>query len=123
MASAKTKPKPGLVTSGRYISEAQFLRELKEKEGAQLEAERQRKGERERTKKEQEAEKERKREKKGAQRGWRKKYNTRETYTCGKCDEQNVNEECYCGDCGRIYENGELWIGCGSDCGEWYHAL
>jgi len=39
-----------------------------------------------------------------------------------KLDE--VDDDCYCGECGRRYdEDGELWIGCDGGCEGWYHVI
>jgi len=62
-----TTRKPGLVVSGRCITEAEFLKEMREREAQQIEAERQKqeqKAEKEKKKKEREAEERKKRNEK-----------------------------------------------------------
>ena len=38
-------------------------------------------------------------------------------------DEQDEDEEYYCGECGGKYEDDELWIGCDGGCEGWYHVI
>jgi len=133
--------------------EAEFLKEMREREAQQIEAERQKKeqkAEKEKKKKEREAEKERKKKERETERERKRRekevekekrmqerstrrgrgQNKRQTrtYVPEKPVDNNeldeADDDCYCGECGRRYdEDVELWIGCDGGCEGWYHVI
>ena len=141
-STATLRRKPGLAISGRCITEAEFRKEMREREAELLEIERQkqekkaakekkkkeREAEKERKKKEKEAEKERRLQERTVKRG--RGQNTKQKYTKMIVDSEELDgsgdeyEEYYCGECGTRYEeDGQLWIGCDGGCEGWYHVI
>ena len=113
-----TRRKPGLVISGRCITEAEFRREMREREAEQLEVERQKQEKKagrngEEKKREREVEK----EKRMQERSVKDETQDRDVPETVDSDEQDEDEEYYCGECGGKYEeDGELWIGSDGGC-------
>ena len=114
------KKAPGFVSSGRCITEEEFVREMKEKELEKAAAEQQRKAkreERERRRKEREAEREKKKQ-------TRRRTRRRQQKQVSESEDESSNTEYHCGECGQPYgDDEELWIGCDGDCNGWYHAV